>query len=265
MPSLVRSLLSRIYLDQFAQDLLAITRDARRTVAWRSRRDLTGADRRLKREYFATSGPRMLNLGCGRHPLPGWLNSDYHPESDRELYLDVRKPFPFEPATFDFVYSEHMIEHLTRAQARFMLGECARVLRPGGRLRVATPNLVFLVEMYRSEKTPLQLRYLAWAAQSSGLPQDEADDIYIINHFVRAWGHRFIYDEKSLQRAMEQAGLGEITAFRPGESKSAELRGLENLRQMPAEFYDMETLILEGSQAYGHRVSQCSAARSPRT
>jgi len=249
MPSLVRSLLSRVYLDRFADDLLAISRDLRRTIAWRAPRDLAGVDRRLKRAYMAASKPRMLNLGCGRHPLPGWLNSDYHPESDRELYLDVRKPFPFEPAMFDFVYSEHMIEHLTRAQTRFMLGECARVLRPGGRLRLATPNLVFLIEMYRSEKTPLQQRYLAWAAQSYGLPPDEADDIYIINHFVRAWGHRFIYDENSLQRAMEQEGFGEITAFRPGESASAELRDIENLRQMPAEFYNLETLILEGSRA----------------
>jgi predicted SAM-dependent methyltransferase len=251
MANFVRSLLARVYLDHFAHDLLAISRDARRTIAWRARRDLAGVDRRLRREYFGATGVRTLNLGCGRHPLPGWLNSDYHPESDRELYLDVRRPFPFEPSTFEYVYCEHMIEHLTPAQAAFMLRECVRVLRPGGRLRLATPNLVFLIEMYRGQKSLLQTRYLAWAAQSSGLPADEADDVYLINHFVRAWGHRFIYDEKSLRRAMERAGFSEITVHRPGESATPELRNLENLRQMPAEFYDLETLILEGSAPRG--------------
>jgi predicted SAM-dependent methyltransferase len=240
--------LARVYLDQFARDLVAISRDARRTIAWRARRDLAGVDRRVRKDYFAGGGPRKLNLGCGRHPLPGWLNSDYHPESNHELYLDVRKPFPFETATFSCVYSEHMIEHLTPDHAAQMLRECWRVLEPGGHLRVATPNLAFLVNLYGAEKSPLQARYLEWAAQGAGLPADHAEDSYIINHFVRAWGHRFIYDEKSLRRAFSQAGFGQVAAWRPGESSSDDLRGLENLRQMPAEFYDLETLILEGTK-----------------
>jgi len=248
MANIVRRLLARVYLDQFARDLVAILRDARHTIAWRARRDLVGADRRLRMEYFAAGGPHRLNLGCGRHPLPGWLNSDYHPESNRELYLDVRKPFPFEPATFSRVYSEHMIEHLIPSHAALMLSECWRVLQPGGRLRVATPNLVFLIDLYGADNSPLQRRYLEWAANRAGLPTDHAEGNYIINHFVRAWGHRFIYDERSLRHAFEQAGFGEIMAWRPGESSSDDLRGLENLRQMPAEFYDLETLILEGTK-----------------
>jgi SAM-dependent methyltransferase len=45
---------------------------------------------------------------------------------------------PFGDATFDIAISSHVAEHLDRPEAVF--GELARVLRPGGRLLVLTPN-----------------------------------------------------------------------------------------------------------------------------
>lgn len=45
---------------------------------------------------------------------------------------------PFPPESFDLILCEHVFEHLERP-AR-VLSECARVLRPGGRLLFMTPN-----------------------------------------------------------------------------------------------------------------------------
>lgn len=46
----------------------------------------------------------------------------------------------FEPSVADVVTSIELIEHITESEARTLLRECHRVLKPGGRLLVTTPN-----------------------------------------------------------------------------------------------------------------------------
>jgi SAM-dependent methyltransferase len=55
---------------------------------------------------------------------------------------DLAARWPFEDASFDYVLSSEAIEHLPDQLA--MLRECARVLRPRGRLLITTPNLLSL-------------------------------------------------------------------------------------------------------------------------
>jgi predicted SAM-dependent methyltransferase len=57
---------------------------------------------------------------------------------------------------FDYVFSEHMIEHVSYAEGLLMLRECLRVLKPGGRIRIATPSLEVLLDLYKPSKTPIQ-------------------------------------------------------------------------------------------------------------
>jgi SAM-dependent methyltransferase len=46
---------------------------------------------------------------------------------------------PFQDGEFDAVHAAHVIEHLWHPER--LVGECARVLEPGGRLIVATPDI----------------------------------------------------------------------------------------------------------------------------
>ena len=55
---------------------------------------------------------------------------------------------PFGPSTVDVIYSSHMLEHLTRSEARRFLLESKRVLRPGGRIRIVVPDLRGFAEAY---------------------------------------------------------------------------------------------------------------------
>lgn len=55
---------------------------------------------------------------------------------------DLAARLPFEDASFDYLLSSEAIEHLPDQLA--MLRECARVLRPRGRLLLTTPNLLSL-------------------------------------------------------------------------------------------------------------------------
>lgn len=58
------------------------------------------------------------------------------------IFLDMNRPFPLEDAQFDFVSCIEGIEHL-EDQFQF-IRECRRVLRPGGRLVLTTPNILNL-------------------------------------------------------------------------------------------------------------------------
>lgn len=64
--------------------------------------------------------------------------------------LDLNEPLPFSDGSFDFVVMLEVIEHVVRAEAA--LGEVARVLSPGGRLLLTTPNHAFYKSRLRMLK-----------------------------------------------------------------------------------------------------------------
>ena len=95
-------------------------------------------------------GLSLLNLGCGQRFHPAWINLDLHPAHPSIRRWDVTQPLPFEDASFDGVYHSHLLEHLPREQALSFLRECRRVLKRGGILRVAIPNLEEIARLYLS-------------------------------------------------------------------------------------------------------------------
>jgi hypothetical protein len=52
-----------------------------------------------------------------------------------------------------------------------------------------------------------------------GAPED--NETFVINNFVRDWGHTFIYDEKTLRGAMTSVGFAQITKFDLQESHAS--------------------------------------------
>lgn len=213
-------------------------REVRR--AWRA------GNNRVVRSYFDRHEVRKLHLGCGDHELPEWLNTDLNPKGGDTAYLNVLLPFPFPGDAFDFVFSEHMIEHLSYEQGQMMLRECHRVMKPGGRIRIVTPDLKFLTGMHGRPKNEVQRRYVEWASRK-WLSEDVRDlEAFTINHFVRAWGHQFIYDEASLSHALRQVGFHDIETAAIGESSTVDLSGLENESRMPEGFLRLESLTIEG-------------------
>lgn len=95
------------------------------------------------------SPPRpLLNLGCGSRRHPDWTNLDLHPSGDDVIAADLRRPLPFPAACFTAVYAAHVLEHLTPADAGGLLGECRRVLRPSGIVRIVVPDLERIARDY---------------------------------------------------------------------------------------------------------------------
>lgn len=210
-------------------------------------REIAAGAARSKRRvstYLAGNGVKKLHIGCGQNILGGWLNSDLCPDSRNAIHLNATRRFPFEDETFDYVFSEHMVEHITYPDGLRMLRQCHRVLRKNGRIRVSTPDLGFLIRLYRDNKSDLQQRYIHWTSDVF-IRNGECTDTMVINNYMRAWGHLFIYDEKTLTRSLELCGFADVVALRINESQDENLRDLENDQRMPAGFLQLETFTLE--------------------
>jgi predicted SAM-dependent methyltransferase len=91
---------------------------------------------------------KYLNLGCGGRFHPEWTNVDMAPVDDSVIRHNLRRPLPFAADTFDAVYHSHVLEHLGQDDASMFVHECYRVLRPGGVVRIAVPNLETIARLY---------------------------------------------------------------------------------------------------------------------
>ncbi len=203
------------------------------------------------RRYLESHEIRKLQIGCGRNALEGWLNMDINPvpgrRGDGPVFLDARKRFPFEDAVLDYLFCEHLIEHLEYRQGLRMLRECFRVLKPGGKIRISTPDLRFLIGLYGPDKTDLQKRYISRAVKTNMPDIGIDEDVFVINNFFRAWGHKFIYDFKVLKGALEGVGFSVVSPQGVGESGDRNLSALESHGDVIGdEFNRLETLVLEG-------------------
>jgi SAM-dependent methyltransferase len=117
---------------------------------------------RLIKKYLESYTIKKLQLGAGSTPLLGWLNTDISNESDNIVYLDATHVFPFDDNTFDYIFSEHMIEHITWHKGLFMLKECIRILKPRGIIRIATPDLEVLIGLHVQNGNTLNEKYIKW-------------------------------------------------------------------------------------------------------
>ena len=197
--------------------------------------------------YLRTHSIRKLQLGTGSNVLEGWLNTDIHDFRGKNeiVFLDARRRFPLPDNSFDVVFSEHMIEHMTYTEGRRCLLECRRVLRPGGRIRIATPSLDRLIRLYDRELTDLQRQYIRWSIDTFVEPADAYFPGFVLNNFFRDWGHQFIYDEQTLRHALETAGFVDVEELPIGQSGDPRLVGLERHMRSAAEFNELETIVLE--------------------
>ncbi len=159
-----------------------------------------------------------LNVGSNEATLDGFVNIDIEPIAD--VCCDVRWPLPFRDAAFDGVYSEHFIEHIPQRDAVAFLRECRRVTRLGGRVRIATPDLDWIVGRYHQD----DWRQGDMFANGYDWVATRAEQL---NLAMREWGHQWLYDEEELCRLGAMAGLELIGRVAPGESDEPQLANRE--------------------------------------
>lgn len=267
----MRRLLTRILYHDYEAEVLVASR------YWLRRHFLRGfrsASTRAIGRYFLDHDVRKLLLGCGENVLDGWLNTDVFWWGRRNVrYLDAARRFPFgDEYRFDYVFSEHQIEHFPLSIGLAMLEECFRILKPGGKIRITTPDLRFLIGICREDKSAIEKEYVDWVVNRSAFPPRSAiereyadwvanrsalpprlrsvpSDAFVVNRFMRdCGGHQFIYDEKTLSLALLTAGFSDVARCALNESGDDALRGIEHESRLPRGYLALESMTLEATK-----------------
>lgn len=93
----------------------------------------------MSSEPRARAAVSILDVGCGIKKYPGSIGIDRNPASDADALVHLDQfPYPFRSSIFDEVRAIHVIEHV--ADVIRTMEEFHRLLRPGGRVFIATPH-----------------------------------------------------------------------------------------------------------------------------
>ena len=163
----------------------------------------------------------LVNFGSGPHKLPGFVNVDLDAASRPDVVADLARPLPFRDASVDAIFSEDCVAYIEREALVRFLAECRRILRPGGAMRVLTPDLERLARLYLDD--PGRLMRFWNTAVGVPLPHGTAADV--VNLGMKLAGC-WMYDFASFARVASDAGLdAQRVAY--GESRHPALRGLD--------------------------------------
>ncbi len=207
-----------------------------------------------------------LHLGCGPNTPEGWINLDgswnawlgKHPRlrrllkalhvvpatlpdiswSPNILIHDVRRRLPFHDNFLSAIYASHLLEHLYLEEAKTLLKECFRVLKPAGVLRMVVPDLRAVVLEYMGENAfgnssnsdtmcPGDRLNKRLHLRSPEPPSGNA--IYRLYRALKDFhSHKWMYDADSLMYHFKWAGFVDVEEMQFLQSR---IEGIEEIEK----------------------------------
>jgi predicted SAM-dependent methyltransferase len=147
-----------------------------------------------------------LNLGCGDYPLEGFVNVDAVAGRTVDAVLTV-PPLPWPDASVTEIYMGHLLEHLDHRRGMELLGECYRVLQPGGSIGVVVPDFREVAQRYvDNEYAPFE-----WSTGTHDMRDLDELCHFLLFSTVQPSNHRWAYDERTLRRSLELVGFEVIS------------------------------------------------------
>lgn len=140
-----------------------------------------------------------LDICGGRNPVrPGeFLNVDIVPLPKVDLVFDIRKRFPIDSGVIAEIFSAATLEHFRKSDVHHILREFSRVLRPGGVLRVSTPDIEAIAKgILEGEDIDRINQHLFGKFKS-----DETDDFDV---------HRWMYPAGKMMEVLREIGFVKI-------------------------------------------------------
>jgi SAM-dependent methyltransferase len=90
--------------------------------------------------------PRVVNLGAGGEYNPYEVQVDLREGPHIDFHCDIRRLPEDWADTFDVAKSHHVLEHFGFEQSQDVLTEWFRIIKPGGKIEIAVPDLQAFAE-----------------------------------------------------------------------------------------------------------------------
>jgi hypothetical protein len=132
-----------------------------------------------------------LNIGSGATRIKGFTPVDH-------ILGTEAFPLKYEDDSVDEIRAVHVLEHFGHDVVNHVLDDWVRVLKPGGRIRIAVPDMNKIADMIRDGVDEAWQQY-AMGGQSS-------DDDF----------HKSAFTRDTLSSAMLTAGIGNIESWQSG-------------------------------------------------
>ena len=186
-----------------------------------------------------------INLGCGPDGVDGWINYDwgwlpflgklpiirrilimfgvlgrsYDRQWPKTILHDLRRGIPLSDKSVDWIYSSNFLEHLERYETEKLLGECWRVLKKNGRMRIVIPDIVKVIDKYNKSGNAD-----VFCREFYGFDKDKTTGVG--KSAIR--GHQWMYDFESLSELLKRVWFSEIkkSAYRRSTMPDVEVLDL---------------------------------------
>jgi predicted SAM-dependent methyltransferase len=139
----------------------------------------------------------MLHIGCGNTRIEGFVNMDRCITATTDQVAEAWDLDAFDDGSVEYIYTRHMLEHLSCAEARRALTAWRRALAADGILHVVVPDIAFharqLLGLARSGNADQEAHALAGFY---GWQRDMEND-----------AHRWGYTPASLARLLGECGF----------------------------------------------------------
>lgn len=106
-----------------------------------------------------------LNLGCFNKKLPGFINVDIRQDVNPDIIDNAFTLEKFANNSVDLIYASHILEHLNYQECITALNRWREVLKNGGILRIAVPNMEAVFAHYFYHKNLKLLLHTIYGSQ----------------------------------------------------------------------------------------------------